>query len=184
MSYVNIGALPNPNYADNLMQISESFFNSDFWYRTEFDLPQHMKGKRVMLNLDGINWKADVFINGRQAARIDGAFMRGHSDITPLLRDGRNVLAVRIIKNAHPGAVKEKYRKDTDFNGGLLGYDNPTFHATIGWDWISTIRGRNIGIWNDVWLSASGAVTMRDPLITSELALPDTAATITPFGQY
>ena len=127
MSYVNIGALPNPNYADNLMQISESFFNSDFWYRTEFDLPQHMKGKRVMLNLDGINWKADVFINGRQAARIDGAFMRGHSDITPLLRDGRNVLAVRIIKNAHPGAV-----------------------------------------------------TMRDPLITSELALPDTAATITP----
>ena len=156
MSYVNIGALPNPNYADNLMQISESFFNSDFWYRTEFDLPQHMKGKRVMLNLDGINWKADVFINGRQAARIDGAFMRGHSDITPLLRDGRNVLAVRIIKNAHPGAVKEKYRKDTDFNGGLLGYDNPTFLATIGWDWISTIR------------------------VTSELALPDTAATITP----
>lgn len=180
MSYVNIGALPNPNYADNLMQISESFFNSDFWYRTEFDLPQQMKGKRVFLNFDGINWKADVFVNGRQAERIEGAFMRGHADITPLLRDGRNVLAVKITKNAHPGAVKEKYRKDTDFNGGLLGYDNPTFHATIGWDWISTIRGRNIGIWNDVWLSATGAVSMRDPLVTSKLALPDTAATITP----
>ena len=48
-----------------------------------------------------------------------------------------------------------------------MGADNPTFHATIGWDWISTIRGRDIGIWNDVWLSAAGSVSLADPLVTT-----------------
>ncbi|MCB6901021.1 hypothetical protein LIZ39_01635 [Prevotella buccalis] len=69
---------------------------------------------------------------------------------------------------------------NTDFNGGILGYDNPTFHATIGWDWISTIRGRDIGIWNDVYLSAEGGVSLADPVVTSCLNLPDTLATVTP----
>lgn len=180
MSYVNIGAVPDPNHADNMMQVSESFFNSNFWYRNEFVLPREMLGRHVYINLDGINWKANVFVNGRQVTRVNGAFARGRAEVTKLVREGRNVLAVEIIKTAHPGAVKEKYRKDTDFNGGLLGYDNPTFHATIGWDWISTIRGRNIGVWNNVYLTSSGDVTLRDPLVTSRLALPDTAATITP----
>lgn len=180
MSYANIGALPNPDFDDNIFQISESFFNSNFWYRRTFVRPEQLKGKHVFLNFDGINWKANIYLNGKKIDRIEGAFMRGRTDITRLLADGENVLAVEIVKNAHPGAVKEKYREDTDFNGGLLGYDNPTFHATIGWDWISTIRGRNIGIWNDVYLTASGAVSLHDPLVCSSLQLPDTAATLTP----
>lgn len=180
MSYVNIGAVPNPNLADNIMQISEAFFNSNFWYRNEFEVPQSMSGKTVWLNLDGVNWKANVFVNGHQVSSVAGAFKRGKADITDLLHDGKNCIAVEIVKNAHPGAVKEKYKVNTDFNGGLLGYDNPTFHATIGWDWINTIRGRNIGIWNDVYLTATGKVSMQDPLISTQLALPDTAATVTP----
>lgn len=180
MSYVNIGALPDPNHADNLMQISESFFNSNFWYRNEFEMSPLEKNQTVWLNLDGINWKANVFVNGHQVTAIAGAFLRGKADITDLLQEGKNVIAVEIIKNAHPGAVKEKFKENTDFNGGLLGYDNPTFHATIGWDWISTIRGRNIGIWNDVYLTTTGKVSMQDPLVTTQLALPDTTATVTP----
>lgn len=179
-SYVNIGALPNPNYADNLLQISDSYFCTDFWYRREFRLPAQMKGRRVFLNFDGINWKANVFLNGKRVDRIEGAFIRGCTDITNALRPGVNVLAVKIICNAHPGVVKEKNALNTDFNGGILGADNPTFHATIGWDWISTIRGRDIGIWNDVYLSASGKLRITDPMITTKLASPDTLATITP----
>src|SRR5581483_515707 len=60
-----------------------------------------------------------------------------------------------------------------DKNGGALGADNPTFHASIGWDWIPTIRGRNSGIWNKVYLSSTGPVTVEDPLVTSSLPLPD-----------
>lgn len=173
-SYKNVGALADPNYADNQLMISESFFNSDFWYRNEFRVPPSFKRDRVFLNFDGINWKANVYLNGRQAGRIEGAFIRGKFDVTDYVKEGTNILAVEIIKNAHIGAIKEKNKQSTDFNGGILGADNPTFHATIGWDWIPTVRGRNIGIWNDVFLTTTGKVTVQDPYVQTRLALPDT----------
>ena len=39
-SYKNIGAIADPNYADNQLQVSESFFWSNFWYRDEFEYPK------------------------------------------------------------------------------------------------------------------------------------------------
>ena len=183
MSYVNAGALPNPNYDDNLMLTSESFFNSNFWYRREFQVSSEMQGQRVFLNFDGINWKADIWLNGQKVDRVEGAFMRGKTDITRYLRDGVNVLAVEIEKCAHPGSAKLKNEQTTDYNGGLLGADNPTFHATVGWDWISSIRGRDIGIWDDVYLTSSpNGLTLSDPLVSSRVRIDgkDTLATMTP----
>lgn len=179
-SYKNIGAIADPNYADNQLQVSESFFWSDFWYRDEFEVPEGFKQDRLFLNFDGINWKANVYLNGKKLGRIEGAFMRGKFDVTDVVVPGKNVVAVEIIRNAHIGAIKEKNKQSTDFNGGILGADNPTFHATIGWDWIPTVRGRNIGIWNDVFLTSTGKVTVADPFVKSVLALPDTtSATLT-----
>ena len=137
-SYKNIGAIADPNYADNQLQVSESFFWSNFWYRDEFEVPEGFKQDRLFLNFDGINWKANVYLNGKKLGRIEGAFMRGKFDVTDLVVPGKNVLAVEIIRNNHIGAIKEKNKQSTDFNGGILGADNPTFHATIGWDWIPT----------------------------------------------
>lgn len=175
-SFVNVGAVPDPNFADNQLQLSESYFWSDFWYRDEFEVPATFKGEHVFLNFDGINWKAQVYLNGQYVGKIEGAFLRGRFEVTELLVPGKNVLAVKIIRNAHPGAVKEKTFSYSDKNGGYLGADNPTFHASIGWDWIPTIRGRNIGIWNDVTLTAAGAVTMDAPYVSAVLPLPDTTS--------
>ncbi len=176
-SYWNAGALPDPNYSDNQLQVSESFFVSNFWYRDEFNVPSDFSGGKVFLNFNGINWKANIFMNGQKVGRIDGAFMRGKFDVTSLIKTGKtNVVAVEIIKNAHVGAIKEQTAMSTDQNGGILGADNPTFHATIGWDWIPTIRGRDIGIWNDVFLSHTGSVTIENPFVRTELPLPDTTS--------
>src|SRR3712207_9274061 len=41
-------------------------------------------------------------------------------------------------------------------------------------------RSREVGIWNDVYLSTDGGVSLSDPLVTTELNLPDTLATMTP----
>jgi hypothetical protein len=174
-SYRNAGALPDPNFGDNQLMISESFFNSDFWYRNEFDVPSNYKGKQIFLNFDGINWKADVYVNGKKAGKIDGAFIRGKFDVKDLIIPGqKNAIAVLIHKNDNIGAIKEKTAISTDQNGGILGADNPTYHASVGWDWIPTIRGRNIGIWNNVFLSMTGPVTIEDPFVTTDLPLPDT----------
>lgn len=177
-SYYNAGALPAPNFDDDLSMISESFFNRDFLYKRTFQVPSKMKGKRILLNFDGINWKALVVLNGKQVGRIEGAFMRGQFDITDYLQEGDNELLVYVQNNDNPGARKTKTGENTSFNGGVLGGDNPTFHATIGWDWITTIPGREVGIWNDVFLTATEAVTISDPLVNTTLA--DGKATMTP----
>src|SRR5580698_1051274 len=102
--------------------------------------------------------------------------MRGRFDITSRVRAGQtNALAVLVGKNATPGSVKEKTFDNPDKNGGALGADNPTYHASIGWDWIPTIRGRNTGIWNNVYLTMTGEVTLENPYVSTALPLPDTS---------
>jgi len=172
-SYLNDGAIANPDFGDNQYAISDSFFCADFWYRNEFVAPATTAGRHVWLDFDGINWKAEIYLNGQSIGRIDGGYMRGRFDVTALLHPGaRNALAVRVIRNANPGSTKDKAARTV--NGGALGRDNPTYHSSIGWDWISTIRGRNTGIWSNVTLRTSSAVTVEDPLVTSTLPLPDT----------
>jgi hypothetical protein len=174
-SYFDDGAIPDPNYRNNQLAISDSFFWADFWYRDEFVAPPLAAGQHAWLNFNGINWKADVFLNGEQLGRIEGGFLRASYDVTGKLRPGqKNALAVRIVKNATPGTVKEKTFARPDLNGGAIGADDPTYHATAGWDWIPTVRGRDIGIWSDVFLTTTGAVTIENPSVVTTLPLPDT----------
>ncbi len=173
-SYVAAGAVPHPNFADNQLFISDSYFRSDWWYRDTFEA--HPDTPRQFLHFEGINWKACIWLNGTWLGRVEGAFREACFDVTGLLKDGRNDLAVRIIHNEHYGMVKEQSVYTPDNNGGVLGADNPTMHATIGWDWIPTVRGRNIGIYGDVSLAYTGTVTLEDPFVRTELPLPDTTS--------
>jgi beta-galactosidase/beta-glucuronidase len=172
-SYLNDEAIANPDFGDNQYAISDSFFCADFWYRNEFIAPASSSQQHVFLDFDGINWKAEVYLNGAKVGAIDGGFMRGRFDVTALVHPGAtNALAVRIIRNANPGGTKDK--AGATVNGGALGRDNPTYHASAGWDWMSTIRGRNTGILSNVTLQSTGSVTLQDPLVTTTLPLPDT----------
>ncbi len=175
-SYLNAGAIPDPNFGQNQLMLSDAYFYSDFWYRTEFPSPALPNGRRATLHFAGVNWKAEVYLNGERLGPIEGGFRRGQFDVTAKLRQGGapNALAVRIRKNDTPGSCKQKTYETTGLNGGALGADNPTYHASIGWDWIPTIRGRNIGIWGDVSLAVTGAVTLANPLVTTRLPLPKT----------
>ena len=107
-SYLNIGAIPDPNYGQNQLHVSDSFFYADFWYRTEFQAVSPKAGELQWLDLDGINWKADVFLNGAKVGRIDGAFIRGRFDVTGKMKPRTNALAIRVIKNDTPGSCKQK----------------------------------------------------------------------------
>jgi len=172
-SYLNDDAIPNPDFGENQYAISDSYFCADFWYRDEFVAPAARgEDDHVWLHLDGINWKADVYMNGERIGAIDGAFHRGEFDVTRVIVPGKlNSLAVLVKKTDHPGGTKDK-EGDT-VNGGALGRDNPTFHASAGWDWMSTIRGRNTGIWNEVRLTTTKAVKIENPAVTTKLPLPD-----------
>ena len=171
-SYVATGAVHEPNYADNQVFISDSYFNSDFWYRDRFEA--HPDTPRQFLHFDGINFKALIYLNGKEIGGIECAFDAARFDVTGILQDGENNLAVRIIRNPHYGEPKLQDAFSTKHNGGVLGADNPTMHATIGWDWLPTVRGRNIGIYDRVYIRYTGEVTVDDPFVRTELPLPDT----------
>ena len=173
-SYVNAGAVPDPNFADNQLYISDSYFCSDFWYRTSLEARPH--SARQFLHFSGINWKAEVYLNGSYVGRIDGAFREKDVDVSDAIHKGRNYLAVKIIRNEHYGTVREQNAWTPAQNGGPVGADNPTMHATIGWDWIPTVRGRDIGIYDDVCLKSTGEVTVEDPFVRTTLPLPDTTS--------
>lgn len=169
-SYHRAGAIVDPDTSNQQFQVSESFFTADYWYTDHFLIPVTKKGHKVWLTFDSINWKAEIFFNGVLLGNMDGAFIRGRFDITEYTRYGQeNYLAVYIHKNAKPGEVKVKTLENAGPNGGILGADNPTIHASIGWDWIPTVRGRNIGIYGPVYLEFTGDVLLQDPWIISEL---------------
>ena len=63
-------------------------------------------------------------------------------------------------------------REGLGLNGGESAMDGPTFLSTIGWDWLPAMRDRDTGIWQKVFLSATGPVRVKDPLVTTDLPLP------------
>ena len=173
-TYIDNGAVGHPNFADNQLFISDSYFRSDFWYRNTFTA--HVDSPRQFLHFEGINYQAFMYLNGRFVGAVDGAFRTADFDVTGVLAEGENVLAVHILHNPSYGMVKEQTAFTPQNNGGILGGDNPTMHASIGWDWIPTVRGRNIGIYDDVWVAYTGSVTVEDPFVRTELPLPDTTS--------
>ena len=173
-SYVNIGALHHPNYKNNEAYISDSYFCEDFWYRNTFTA--HIDSPRQFLHFSGVNLKADVYLNGKYVGGVVGAFREKDFDVTGVLVEGRNDLAVKIYHNPHYGEVKSYGAGFGRKNGGILGADNPTMHATIGWDWLPTVRGRNMGIYDDVYIKYIGEVSIEDPFVRTELDLPDTSS--------
>jgi hypothetical protein len=177
-SLVNDGVYREPLYGENNRpdKIPDSLCRASYWYRTTFSPPAAYAGKRVWLTFHGINYIAEVWMNGQQLGTIKGAFVRGLFDITPCLRtSGPNGLAVHVLPQPHAGETHEKsIVKGTGPNGGATAMDGPTFLCSIGWDWIPTIRDRNTGIWQDVTLSATGPLVLEDPFVTSDLPLPRT----------
>jgi beta-galactosidase/beta-glucuronidase len=128
------------------------------------------------MTFKGINYAADVWLNGAPLGSSKGAFIRGVFDVTGKLRPGvENALAVRISPPPHPGIPHEQsIAAGPGENGGALAIDGPTFIASEGWDWIPGIRDRNTGIWQPVELQASGELRILDPHVTTSLPLPRT----------
>jgi hypothetical protein len=170
------GVYPDPTYGLNNMAIPESLSRQDYWYRNSFQTPPDLDGKRFMLKFNGINYSAEVWLNGARLGQIRGAFARGMFDVTAQLKPGsRNALAVRVSPPPHPGIPhEESISAGPGENGGNLAIDGPTFVAAEGWDWIPGIRDRNTGLWQDVELHVSGAIRLLDPHVVTRLPLPQT----------
>jgi beta-mannosidase len=175
---VNNGVYPEPLYGENNRPniIPESLCRTSYWYRTEIDVPGTYAGRHVWLTFDGINYLADVWVNGWRVGEVRGAFARGQFDITTRVTPGRRAAVAVLIRPPFTPAdpLEQTEQWGLGLNGGLHSHDGPTFVAAQGWDWMPAIRDRNMGIWQKVTLSASGPVVLRDPYVVTDLPLPRT----------
>jgi exo-1,4-beta-D-glucosaminidase len=154
---MNLRSVPGVSYAigsefANQEMPADSPFNVPWWYRTEFSVPADYKGKTVWLAFRGINYRADIWINGKKIAGSDqivGAFRRYEFDVTQFVKPGaKNVVAVEV---SAPHANE-------------LG---------ITWvDWNPTPPDKDMGLWQEVVLSASGPVAVRHPSVETKFDLP------------
>lgn len=155
-----------------------------YWYRTTFAVPKTDNGKHFQLIFKGINYRAEVWVNGSRIAdssQMAGMFAQYSLDVSKVIKAGNiNVLAVKIYPLDYPGLPSPPQLKalgDFFANGGPTGDigKNVTMLCSVGWDWMPAVRDRNMGIWQPVYLRTSGQVVIQDPHIITDLpSLPDT----------
>ncbi|MEV6197859.1 discoidin domain-containing protein [Streptomyces sp. NPDC051920] len=182
-SLVDQGKLPDPVAGLNNLRVPEALSRHAWWYKRDFTVPRGLRtgaGRRVWLEFDGINHKADIWLNGHDVGDLLYPFARSAHDVTDLLRvKDENALAVRITPMPVPGSPGDKGPAGeawVDAGAGQMNLNSPTYLASSGWDWMPAVRDRVAGIWNHVRLRSTGQVVIGDPRVDTVLPdLPDTS---------
>jgi exo-1,4-beta-D-glucosaminidase len=157
LSGMNLRDLPGVNYPiggnfSNIPMAPDSPYAVSWWYRRQFALPSAYKGKTIWLKFNGINYRANIWLNGKQIAKSDdvaGAWRTYEFNVSDAAKPGaENVLAVQVF--------------------------SPTDHdlAITFVDWNPSPPDKNMGLWRDVYLSYSGPVALRYPTVVSKLNPP------------
>jgi exo-1,4-beta-D-glucosaminidase len=157
---------PDPTYGMNLRQmpgvtypIGANFSNLpmgpdspyllSWWYRKTFVVPANYNGKTLWLNFRGINYRANIWLNGKQIAKADdvaGAWRTYEFNITDSVKHGaENILAVEVFAPT-----------ETDL-------------AITFVDWNPAPPDKNMGLWRAVYVAASGPVALRYPTAVSHV---------------
>ncbi|MGW3025355.1 discoidin domain-containing protein [Streptomyces sp. NPDC001221] len=180
-SLVDQGKLPDPVAGLNNLHVPEALSRHSWWYKRDFELPHGLRtgsGRRIWLEFDGVNHKADIWLNGEQVGDLTYPFARSSYDVTRLLAaDDANALAVKITPMPVPGSPGDKGplgESWVDAGAGQMNLNSPTYLASSGWDWMPAVRDRAAGIWNHVRLRSTGQVVIGDPRVDTVLPnLPD-----------
>lgn len=132
----------------NLEKIPDSLFIVPWWYRTVFNIEPGDTAQIFQLRFNGINYRADIWVNGEQVASsdsVEGGFRRFTFDISKWIKAGDNALAVKITR-PYPGEL------------------------TVGFvDWNPTPPDHSMGIWRNVELLVSGVVSIDQPFVQTKV---------------
>ena len=185
-SLVYNGVYPEPYFGLNnkltsglipdISVVGRDFYT--YWFRTEFDAVPVGKDERIWMQVDGVNYRAEFWLNGKMVCFVSGMFNQQFVDVTDyVIRDGKNVLAVKVYPIDEPGGPRKGTSKSWgaagEFRNGGNGEigKNVSMLMTVGWDFtfLDGIRDRNTGIWRDIRFFRSGKVMLNHPFIKSEL---------------
>jgi len=136
--------IKDPFFGKNLENISTEQFKMPWWYVTSFDLNAVEANNSALLSFDGINHKANVWLNGKLVAdsnSIDGAYRITAFDVSENTAEGNNILAIEVIPPV-PG----------DFSIGYV-------------DWNPSPPDGNMGVFRPVTLHLNAGVGIEKPFV-------------------
>jgi len=161
---MNLRSIPGTTYNigqnfSNLPTPADSPFAVPWWYRSQFQLPSVAKGKRLWLNFDAINYRANIWLNGHQVASSSeaiGMYRMFEFEITGIALPGAaNTLAVEVIPPT-PNDLTITYV-----------------------DWNPMPPDKDMGLVRDVYIRISGPVTLRNTQVVTRLDNPPDRAHLT-----
>jgi hypothetical protein len=199
---VRNGIYPNPYIGTNNMLIPDisDEYNKDYdllkyshikntnpwkqpyWFRNEFFVPENFSGKHIWLNFGEINYKAQIWLNGKLIAdtiEMIGMERSFRFEVSSGIKKGsKNTLAVAIWPPNHPGKPANEPLTPLADPGqnmadGQISHDYTKWDV-MGWDWQPAIRDRDMGITEDVFLCLSDDIEFENLYVSSNLNLPDT----------
>ena len=113
---------------------SEASYNPVGSYVKEFDLPQHMLGKRISVCFEGVEQAAYVWLNGKFVGYTEDSFTPAEFDLTPYIQEKGNVLAVEVHKRSSAAFLEDQdfFRFFGIFRNVVL-YAKPILHVEDMW---------------------------------------------------
>jgi exo-1,4-beta-D-glucosaminidase len=141
---VDAGVYKDPYFGRNLQEVPAAQFEVPWWYRTEFDLEEEALSRTLLLDFDGINYSADIWLNGKQVAsssEVFGIYRRFQFDVSDYVHSGKNVLAILVYPP-----------RDGYLYTGFV-------------DWNPPPPDRNMGIFRPVVLRSVGPVSIESPCV-------------------
>jgi beta-mannosidase len=165
------GEVPDPYFERNSLLV-EWVPQRTWLYRKRFEVPEAMRGQRLRLCFDGIDYESHIFLNGKHLGDHRGMYVPAAFDVTDAIRfDGDNHLAVVIERapDEQPQVSKTRYVR--------------THKSRMTYWWDFCPRMIHQGIWDSVYLEGTGDVRIEDafvrPTLADDFARADVAVTTT-----
>ncbi|GAP68260.1 glycosyl hydrolases family 2, sugar binding domain [Bacteroidales bacterium 6E] len=197
----------NEYFGDNLSRIPAEDFDHQWWYSTDFKLPQSAAGKRITLTFKGISYSGDIYVNGTKV-------VNKYNNITDedYLRNGPTMInpddSVADNESEAAGSLKgvtdfETYK--SQFIGSMRTYDiditdlvktgsatnnikvkvtKPVYRddLTYYWvDWNPQPADAMMGLTGDVFVQISGNTRLANPAVSSKVSKDHTGAQLNLF---
>jgi beta-mannosidase len=155
-----LGEIPDPYFERNTL-LAEWVPARTWLYKKIFQVGEELRGKRIQLCFEGVDYEAECFLNGVSLGSHRGMYTPAVFEISDQLQySSDNLLAVVIEPAPHEQPQVGRTSRVRTHKGRM----------TYWWDFCP--RMVHIGIWDAVYLNVTDAARIEDVFVRPQLA-PD-----------
>ena len=147
-SLTSAGVIEDPTFGINMKKIGIEQFQQPWWFRTTFKLSATDVKKKVSLRFNGVNYRADLWVNGKKVVGNEtfaGSFRMFTYNINDFIKEGDNTLALKLVQYANG-----------EYSVGFC-------------DWNPLPPDRSMGIFREVALEVNDGIKIRSPFVFSKV---------------